>query len=174
MNEALVLLLLASLAINVIAIWRMSATVARATAHSLQISELGKALRRQNSQLERLKEYTASIHYHHDVMERSLRHHLHAGGMVYAPRLWQTYSSIVKADWPFEQKSWPYHLPALDNPDHAMDDAFSLRCHEYWLEHPLVQSYHQQPEQRIDDDHITNLDHMVHKKAEEDEDRTEI
>lgn len=174
MNEALVLLLLASLAINVIAIWRLSATAARATAHSLQISELGRAVRGQNSQLERLKEYTASIHYHHDAMERSLRHHLHAGGMVYAPRLWQTYTGIVTSDWPFEQKSWPYHLPALDNPDHRMDDELALRRHDHWLMHPLTRSYHDQPGQRIDDDFIADMDHMINKKAEDEEDKVTI
>lgn len=174
MNEALVLLLLASLAINVIAVWRLSATVARTTTHSLQISELAKALRRQNSQLERLKEYTTSIHYHHDAMERSLRHHLHAGGMVYAPRLWQTYTSVVKADWPFEQKSWPYHLPTLDDPDHRMDDEASLRRHGHWLTHPLTQSYHEEPGKRIDDDYIANMDHMINKKTEDEEDQTTI
>lgn len=174
MNEALVLLLLASLAINVIAIWRLSATAARSTAHSLQISELGKAVRRQTSQLERLKEYTSSIHYHHDAMERSLRYHLHAGGMVYAPRLWQTYTGIVKADWPFEQKSWPYHLPALDNPDHSMDDEFALRRHEQWLMHPLTRTYHEKPGQKIDYGYISDMDHMIYNKMKKEEDQTTI
>lgn len=173
MNEALVLLLIISLTINVIAIWRLSATTARAAAHAMQLSELDKSVRRQSSQLERLKEYTASIHYHHDTMERSLRHHLHAAGLVYTPRLWETYSAIVRDEWPFERKGWPYHLPALGSASREADPE-NTDHYAAWRSHPAVQTYHETPQPRIDERFIDDMDQSIHHRVEESRDKRAI
>ncbi|MFO7790269.1 MAG: hypothetical protein R6V32_06835 [Bacteroidales bacterium] len=112
MNEALVLILLASLTVNVIAIWRMTGAAARSMAERRRLDELTDMVERLASRQHRLKEYATSTHFHHDTMERSLRHHLHAAGLVHTDRVWHSYGALARANWPFDQKNWPYHLPS--------------------------------------------------------------
>ncbi len=158
MSEALILILLVSITINVIAIWKMITAAARAAAHTVQMRELRKAIQNQASQMERYKEYAENIHFHHDVMSRALRFHLHAAGLVYEPRLWHSYDAIVKAEWPFDRKSWPYHLPMLDNPASRMDAPEDLRAYEKWCKETAQGHYRDQVNTVIDRNYIQELD----------------
>jgi hypothetical protein len=167
MSEALILMLLVSITINVIAIWKMSSAAARSTAHTVQVRELRKAIQNQASQMERYKEYAENIHFHHDVMSRALRFHLHAAGLVYEPRLWHSYDAIVKAEWPFDRKTWPYHLPMLDNPASRMDTPEDLRAYQKWCEETGKGRYREQAPKVVDRDYIQNLDTVCAEYLEE-------
>jgi len=167
MSEALILMLLVSITINVIAIWKMSSAAARATAHSVQVRELRKAIQNQNSQMDRLKEYAENMHFHHDVMLRAVRFHLHAAGLVYEPRLWHSYDAIVKAEWPFDQKIWPYHLPMLDNPASRMDAPEDLRAYQKWCEETGQGHYREQVLEVVDRSYIQELDTLCAEYLEE-------
>lgn len=158
MNEALILLILASITINVIAIWMLSSAAARSAAHTSQINQLRIGLQDSNAQIARLKEYVESIHFHHEAMSRSLRFHLHAAGLVYEPRLWRSYEAVVREKWPFEQKSWPYHLPLLGKPPHKRgehDD--ESQVYDKWLTYARDGDYSSNFDQVIDTDYIHDL-----------------
>ncbi|MGM0634255.1 MAG: hypothetical protein ACQETO_13935, partial [Pseudomonadota bacterium] len=153
---------------NVIAIWRMTSAAARSVADRRRIDEMTDMVERLASRQHRLKEYATSTHFHHDTMERSLRHHLHAAGLVHTDRVWNSYGALARANWPFDQKNWPYHLPSLDRP--AAPDETTAERYARWRQHTAIQAYHQRPHECIDDRHIRIIDESVnHGDTQHDE-----
>lgn len=167
MNEALILLVLVSITVNVIAVWKLSTVTTRITAQAVRARELTGKLQDQANRLDRLQEYAENIHFHHDVMSRSLRFHLHAAGLVYEPRLWHSYDAIIRAEWPFDQKTWPYHLPMLDNPASRMDKPEDLRAHDRWRKETGTETYHRHPRKVVDTHYIQDLDHVCAEYLQE-------
>jgi hypothetical protein len=55
-----------------------------------------------------------------------------------------------------------------------MNDDFAIRRHDHWLEHPMVLSYHTQPGQKIDDNHIADMDQLINNETADEEDQTTI
>lgn len=168
MNEALILLMLATITINVVAIWFLSSAANRYRSQQERIGELEAAVESQRKQLHGLKEYTESIHFHHEALSRSLRLHLHAAGLVYEPRFWRSYDAVVREKWPFEQKNWPYHLPRLGKTGKRMEDsADAQRVHDNWLTETRSGDYSQDPQQLIDTGYIDALNDRCNPKTED-------
>ncbi|PHQ65388.1 MAG: hypothetical protein COB99_04230 [Sulfurimonas sp.] len=101
------------------------------------------------------KKFIKNFNFHNEMLINSIIYHLHASGTSHIDKIWETYNSEVKEEWP-EDKAWPSYLPIEGNPEQKYPK-INLEEYNQWLCMIKGNTYKKYPSEVINHDYIWKM-----------------